>query len=197
MKNEDETPVGLPHCLQRGPNGKLNGRSPEEMIALSSKAHVMRIKRKEWKAEIREAIRTAAVRPADIIRNVFESEEDSMLRKLAYPVKLRAFLQNIPGIGAKKAETLLIIAQISNARGKYSRRISYLVKESIRKRFLEALDAWYDQYQMEKQYKRKRDLPPHKRKRVDNLKAYRDQRRLKKLNEPKLVDEETKESKAT
>ena len=185
---DEEKPVGLPHCLQRGPDGKLNGRPPEEMRVLSAKALEIRIKRKEWKAEIRKAIGEAKVRPSDVIREIFDAEEDSTLRNLANPVKLRTFLQNIPGIGAKKAETLLVIAQISTAKGKYDRRMSYLAKESIRKRFLEALDAWYDQYRMEKQYKRKRDEP--KRTIPDELRTYHAKQRLKKLKEPKIVDDD-------
>jgi len=184
---DEEKPEGLPHCLQRGPDGKLNGRPPEEMRVMCVKALEIRVKRKEWKAQIRKAIREAKVRPSDVIREIFETEEGSPLRNLTNPIKLRTFLQNIPGIGAKKAETLLVIAQISTAKGKYDRRISFLAKESIRKRFLEALDAWYDQYRMEKQYKRKRATP--KRDIPAKLRDYQAEQRLKKLKEPKIVDD--------
>ena len=177
----DEIPMGKPLCLQKGPNGKIRGRTKEELAAMTLNSNHMRLERKRWKEKIRNEIGDGKIRPSEILAAIFAKDADDYLRKLAFPIKLRSFLQNIPGIGSKKAETLLIIAQISTAKGRYDRRISYLVKEPIRKRLIEALDAWYDQYAMEKRYKRKRDLSKHdKSSQAHHFKK-------KKVKEPKII----------
>jgi hypothetical protein len=178
-----EAPEGKPRCLQKGQDGKVIGRTKEELAVMTENSNKMRKERKIWKAKIRKEIGDGKVRPSEILASIFTEDADEHLQKLAFPIKLRTFLQNIPGIGSKKAETLLVIAQISTAKGKYDRRISYLVKEPIRKRVIEALDAWYDQYAMEKTYKRKRDMPKPKPLPPDHpFKKWR------KVKEPKVID---------
>lgn len=199
---EKEKPQGKPYCLQKGPDGKVRGRTAEELLVMKQKGTELRRERKAWKDKIRKEMSNGLLRPSDAIRAVFDEEKHPGLKALTFPIKLRTFLQNIPGIGVKKAETLLVISQISTHKGKYDRRISHLAKESIRKRFLEALDAWYDQYEMEKKYKRKRSLPivgvalksklakaeRLAKKRKEEESKHQNGEESKELKEPPLVD---------
>lgn len=158
----EDTGKPIPKRLAIGPNGKRVGCTPEECREMAKHGREVRTLRRKWKESVKERILNGEARPSDIIREIFSKEFTELDKKVIGNVKLFKFLQYIPNIGKKKAETFLVVAQIPS-NPDYRRRMHCLKNVKMRKRLIDTLDVWYDHYQMEKNYKLQRERGPRVR----------------------------------
>lgn len=143
-------PKSLPRRLQRDEaTGKLYGADAETCIKMNQISVEMRRIRMQFKKEIGQRV-VNGTSPANILTDIFDpsfKEITSTKRQRAIlSVRIRSFLEAIPAIGPKKAESMLMKAQLPTGKRK-QHRIAYLQSKHHRRNdLIEVLSMWFDQY---------------------------------------------------